>query len=240
VTHRDGVEVITGVEVRGDVRDTKVELLGYYVEPTATRLTDVLTTVRSFRRERNREMVDRLRAAAGLDADLESLRAETNGMVGRPHLAQALVDEGIVDSIGAAFDTYLGSDCEAYVEMERLPAGDVIQGIQAAGGVASLAHPGRIRSDSVREIVSDLADEGLDAIEVWYPYEATQTKWHADVGVSTAAEMTEAFDLLQTGGSDCHGPGSSQFRIGDVRVDADALDAVRARAHGRAPIENRT
>jgi predicted metal-dependent phosphoesterase TrpH len=228
VTGRDGVEVITGVEVRADVFDTKIELLGYYVDPTEPTLRDALEQARSFRHERNEAMVANLATETELDLDYDEIRADADGMVGRPHLAELLVDHDVADSVGAAFEEYLGTEGDVYVPMERLPAYTVIDAIHAAEGICSLAHPGRIRSDRVPEMVETLAAAGLDGIEVRYPYDASGgPDAYAHVDADDAARLAETYDLLETGGSDCHGPGSGKFRLGEVRVRKGTLEALR-------------
>jgi predicted metal-dependent phosphoesterase TrpH len=229
----DGLELIAGVEIRADVQDTKVELLGYFVDPNDEQLTDILAKVREYRRDRNRKIIQRLRKTTSLDQPYEDIRGKATGILGRPHIANVLVEEGIVDSIGAAFDKYLATDGTAFVPMERVPAPEVIDAIQGAGGVVSLAHPGRIRAESIDDIVDELVEAELDAIEVQYPYDAAPTEGYADVSVEDAAALAEKYWLLQTGGSDCHGPESGKFRIGEIRVSDSQLDALRERADRR-------
>ena len=219
----DGLEVVTGVEVRADLFDTKVEFLGYFVDPEAPALASVLERARQFRRERNRELVARLNDATDLELDYETLVGEVRGGLGRPHLAGVLVEEGYVDGIGAAFDEYLAEEGDVYVPMERIPAADVIEAIQSAGGVASLAHPGRIRSDRVPEMVATAAEHGLDAIETWYPYGEGSAFEVAD-----AKRLADDHELLRTGGSDCHGRDSGKFRIGNCGLTAEAFETLRA------------
>lgn len=232
----DGVELIAGVEVRADVRDTKVELLGYYVDPADDRLGELLERVRGFRRDRNRRMIERLREVTALDRSYEEVRATADSILGRPHVADVLVEEGIVDSVGGAFDRYLGSDGEAFVPMERAPATEVLDVLRGAGGVVSLAHPGRVRTDDIDGIVADLVGDGLDAIEVAYPYDEAPSEGYAGLGVEEATALAAEQDLLHTGGSDCHGPGSGKFRIGEVRVTDAELAAVRDRAAERSAL----
>jgi len=227
VTHHDGLKLVTGVEVRADVDDTKVELLGYYLDPTDERLGRILETVRSYRRDRNKRIVARLNETTSLDTPYNEIQTMADGILGRPHIADLLINEGIVDSIGAAFEQYLGSGGTAFVPMERVPAKDVIEAIQNAGGVVSLAHPGRVRTDDIENIIQTLAAEGLDAIEVPYPYGEIADESYADVTPEDAAEFAERFDLLRTGGSDCHGPDSGKFRIGQVRIKQSSLDKIR-------------
>jgi predicted metal-dependent phosphoesterase TrpH len=229
----DGLEVIAGVEVRADVQDTKVELLGYFIDPDDKRLADVLAEVREYRRDRNRQIIERLHETTSLDRSYEDVRGEADGILGRPHIADVLIQEGIIDSVGAAFDEHLANDGTAFVPMERVPAPEVIDAIQGAGGVVSLAHPGRIRAERIEGIVDELVEAGLDAIEVQYPYDAAPTQGYADVSVEDAAALAEEHELIQTGGSDCHGPDSGKFRIGEVRISEAQLDALRERADRR-------
>jgi predicted metal-dependent phosphoesterase TrpH len=161
---------------------------------------------------------------------------EADGILGRPHIADILIQEDIVDSVGEAFEEYLANGGKAFVPMERVPASKVIAAIKGAGGIVSLAHPGRIRADTIEELVADLVADGLDAIEVQYPYSEAPSEGYADVSANDAAVLAEKHDLLRTGGSDCHGPGSGKFRIGDVRVSEDQLSALHRSADQRRPL----
>jgi len=145
-----------------------------------------------------------------------------------------MVAEGVVPSIGAAFDEYLAEDGSCYVPMRRLPAARVLRTIRGAGAVASLAHPGRIAAsaETVEEMIEELAAHGLDGIEVSYPYGESDDRY-ADVGVADAARLAEKHDLVETGGSDCHGSGSGKFRIGTAGLDSASFVKVEQLADGR-------
>lgn len=228
----EGVDVVTGVEVRADLRDTKIEILGYFVDPGDEQLQEMLSQAREFREQRNRELVENLAAVADLDLSYEVLDAEVEGNLGRPHLANRLVEAGVVSSIGEAFDEYLAKEGEVYVPMERLDYEEVIETINGAGGVTSLAHPGRIRAtaEEVEEMVTVLESTGLNGIEVWYPYGVETSPEYADIGVEDAKELAESVDLLQTGGSDCHGPESGKFRLGEQGVTAAHFELLSEQA----------
>jgi len=221
----DGVTVITGVEVRADVFDTKVEILGYYVNPEDSPLNSVLQRARSYRRERNRKLIEELTSKTPLDTTHDEITDESDGILGRPHLAKLLVDEGIVEDVGEAFREYLGEEGRCYVPMERVPHEDVLDAVHSADGIGSLAHPGRMRVDptKVREIVEKLVGNGLDGIEVWYPY-SNDTEF----GVDEAYRAATRYGLVRTGGSDCHGSESSKFRIGDVRTPQEEFTKLRS------------
>jgi predicted metal-dependent phosphoesterase TrpH len=221
VEQTDEVTVITGVEVRADLDGSKVELLGYFVDPDAVSLQQVLEQAREYRKQRNRALADRLVAETELTLSHEELSEQAPGMLGRPHFAQELVDAGVVDSIGAAFERYLGEDGAAYVPMDRVPHQEVIDAIHDAGGLVSMAHPGRMDRLDVPAAVETLTDAGMDALEVYYPYNPAPV-----INVETAATLADEHDLLRTGGSDCHGPGSGKFHIGEVRLSADEFERL--------------
>ena len=221
LTHHDDVTVITGVEVRADLDGEKVELLGYFVDPDTPALKKVLAQAREYRAERNRTLAARLTELTDPRFDYEQLADSAPGMLGRPHFAQRLVAEGVVDSVGGAFAEYLGSEGAAYTPMERVPHERVIEALHDAGGLVSLAHPGRMDRLDLTAAVVRLAESGLDAIEVRYPYGPDPA-----ITVDEAAALADEHDLLHTGGSDCHGPGSGKFRIGDVRLPRTEAQAL--------------
>lgn len=216
------LEVVTGVEIRADLLDTKIELLGYFVDPSDQTLNSVLERARTYRRDRNRKLVHQLNNTTGLNLDYEELTTEVRGEIGRPHLANILLKEGYVDTINEAFINYLAEEGRCFVPMERIQYDKVINAIQSAGGVASLAHPGRIRSERVPELIESTVSGRLDAIEMWYPYDGDP-----DFGVEEVNQFAEERDLLRTGGSDCHGRDSGKFRIGTTGTTLGALESMR-------------
>lgn len=235
-TVNNGIKLIAGVEVRADVQGTKIELLGYYIDPDDERLDSMLTEIRDYRRDRNQRILSRLRETTSFDRPYEDIREEVDGILGRPHIARILVEEGIVNSIDSAFDEYLANNKTAFIPMKRVPAHEVIDAIKHAGGVVSLAHPGRVRTESIGDIIDELVEVGLDGIEVQYPYDEAPTEGYAGVSVEDAAALAEKHGLLQTGGSDCHGPDSGKFRIGEVRVSGEQIKSLRNCADQRRPL----
>jgi predicted metal-dependent phosphoesterase TrpH len=235
-TVNNGIKLIAGVEVRADVQGTKIELLGYYIDPDDERLDSMLTEIRDYRRDRNQRILSRLRETTSFDRPYEDIRGEADGILGRPHIARILVEEGIVNSIDSAFDEYLANNKTAFIPMKRVPAHEVIDAIKHAGGVVSLAHPGRVRTESIGDIIDELVEVGLDGIEVQYPYDEAPTEGYAGVSVEDAAALAEKHGLLQTGGSDCHGPDSGKFRIGEVRVSGEQIKSLRNCADQRRPL----
>jgi predicted metal-dependent phosphoesterase TrpH len=222
----EGLELIAGTELKAEIEGVKIEILGYYVDPTNTSLQKDLEELQGYRRRRNEKMTERFVDETGVDVTYETLRQESQGQVGRPEFARLLVREGKAETVSEAFDEYLGEDGDVYLPIKKKRYTEVIDAIHEAGGVASLAHPGRIDSEEVPRYVAEMAEYGLDGIEVWYTYNGRKGVT-SGVGVEEASNLAEEHGLLRTGGSDCHGSESEKFYIGDTGVPAGELSGLK-------------
>jgi predicted metal-dependent phosphoesterase TrpH len=193
-----GIEAVSGIEITA-VEDAKdVHILGYFVRPDDGELALFLTEQRVRRIERLRAIADRL---AGLDmpVDLEPLLAEarlTPGRsLGRPQVARAMIGAGYVATMAEAFDRWLAHGRPGFVPRMGPSCEAVIEIIHHAGGLASLAHPGRTDIDAR---IPALCRAGLDALEVHHSD-------HDGPLVERYLLMSLAAGVLVTGGSDFHG-----------------------------------
>ena len=141
--------------------------------------------------------------------------------IGRPHLAQVLVDSGEVTTTQEAFDRYLGIGKPCAVPKQMIETSEAIVAIHLAGGAAVVAHPG---SSRVREkLLGQLAGFGLDGVEVVHPRHAQQRR-------QLVRGLCEQLGLLPSGGSDYHGPGRGDSRLGKYSVSMDWCEGLRQRA----------
>lgn len=212
------LEVVPGIEISSSYEGMDLHILGYFVDPTSQALLTRLASFRDERRQRAVDIVARL-AELGVHVDADGIIASAGpGVVGRPHVAQALLRGGHVPSIEVAFQRYLGSRGEAYVPRPDFPSAEAVRAIREAGGVAVLAHPGSL----ARRVVESLAAAGLGGVEVWHPQHgiAAQRRWY---------ETAQALGLVPSGGSDFHGPHRGAG-LGDMPVPPRTLDDLRARA----------
>ncbi|MEX2399346.1 MAG: PHP domain-containing protein [Rhodothermales bacterium] len=200
VADRLGVELITGVELSVTVGDEEIHLLGYGFDPRHAGLRAHLETFRQRRMERAEAIVARLREL-GLPVRMDAvLERAAGGVVGRPHVAQALVDAGLVPSYDSAFANYLRDDGPAFVSKPRFPAREAVALLHDAGGVAVLAHPGtRVDGFTIEKLVA----VGMDGIETVHPS-------HSPALTRRYGDLARKSGLIQTGGSDYHG-----FRPGE-------------------------
>ncbi|MCX7750612.1 MAG: PHP domain-containing protein [Candidatus Bipolaricaulota bacterium] len=224
----NGVEVICGVEVKAEVAGERGEILGYFLAPGHPALEELFGWMAAERRRRMEAMVARCREVLGVEIELGEVAASAAGTVGRPHLAAYLVRRGLAQSFEDAFSRFLARGAPCYVPLPRPPSRAVIAAIRAAGGVAALAHPCFLPIPDWEEVLTALVGEGLAAVEVVYPYETSRQPRHADPG--EIARLVEKLDLVPTGGSDDHGPGSVKDALGAARVPYAVVERLRALA----------
>jgi predicted metal-dependent phosphoesterase TrpH len=221
-----GVRVVKGVELSAVEGETETHLLGLHLRDVEV-LERGLAELRAMRTRRGQSIVERLNGL-GVAVSFDSVLAQAGtGVVGRPHVARALIAEGWATDARDAFDRYLGAGRPAYVAKEQLSMPDAIAMIHAAGGLAVLAHPG---GGGTRERIEALRALGLDGVEVKHPS-------HSSSDTTRLRGLCEQFGLVPSGGSDWHGAAEGPRTIGMMQVPMEWLarqDAMLA-AVGRAP-----
>ncbi|MEU3061275.1 PHP domain-containing protein [Streptomyces subrutilus] len=226
-----GLTLVTGAELSCRLDGVGVHLLAYLFDPEEPELARERELVRDDRVPRARAMVAKLRAL-GVDITWEQVaRIAGEGSVGRPHVAAALVELGVVASVSDAFTPdWLADGGRAHAEKHELDPFDAVRLVKAAGGVTVLAHPaaarrGRCVPDSA---LAALAGAGLDGIEVD----------HMDHDPATRARLRALaadLDLLTTGSSDYHGSRKT-CRLGEYTTDPEIYGEITRRATGAFPV----
>lgn len=218
---RWGVEVLSGVELSTRTEGEEIHLLGYGFDLSSDALRQMLRRLERDREERARAIVDRLREQ-GVTISYEAVRARAKGRaVGRPHVAEVMVEEGYVSSFREAFDKYLQDGGPAYVAKNAPSTAEALALLHEIGGIGVLAHPGQWTSE---ERIRQLVQQGLDGIEVKHP---SHPQWL----VSYYAQTAQRFGLIETGGSDYHGHGPrDEDCFGRVGVSYEQWQRVRQAA----------
>jgi hypothetical protein len=220
------LSVVPGIELNCDIVDLHADILGYLINPDAPDLQALLARIRAARVERARTMVEKLQNAGAeiTYAQVEAIAG--NGSVGRPHVAQALVDSGFVPDVRTAFGDWIGTKGPAYADRFRLEPEEAVAVIRRAGGVPTLAHPvppSRSGQDDgvTRRFVERLANAGLGGLECYYSgYTSSVSGW--------LNVLATHFGLVPTGGSDFHGPRAPERVLGAVDVPHDTLERLHA------------
>ena len=219
-----GIEAVSGIEITAVDDGADIHVLGYFVDTANEALQAFLARQRAQRVDRVRALGERL-AQLGMPVDVESLIEEGTEhparSIGRPQVARALVVAGHAANIREAFDRWLGQGKPAFVARAGAGSENVIKVLHEAGGLASLAHPGRAVPDAR---VMALGRQGLDALEAFHP-------GHDEPMARHYIELAASLGLLLTGGSDFHGnaeqglaPGSATLPPLDWQRLSDARD----------------
>jgi len=224
-----GVQVVPGCEFSVRAPWGELHLLAFFVAIEDPALDQFLSAARSARQERGARMVEKLQQL-GVEIDLEDLAFQAgSGAVGRPHVARALVDAGVVDDFEEAFVRYLARGRPAYVEKPLPELRQVTDLVHGAGGLILAAHLGeRGQETSLRTFVTD----GLDGIEVRHPS-------HSKAVEARLRKLARRLNLAISGGSDWHGDDDlgAHAPLGGLQVPGEWLEELERR---RADITSHT
>lgn len=211
-TPHNGARIVTGIEINTTYKGNEVHVLGYGLDPKSRALNALLAHNVAERLNRVRRMIHQLqRAGYSITFDAVMAEAENAKALGRPHVGKALVRSGAVENIEAAFRNLLRSGKPGYVPSSHVTPKEAIETITAAGGIAVLAHPGRLKD---RSLIEELVGYGLRGLEVFYPL-------HDADDVAFFREKAAQHALVMTAGSDFH---DIRYHARGVGMEVDDAD----------------
>lgn len=223
------IEIVPGVEVSSRFDGRELHVLGYFFDWQDPAFQAHMVRQRQSRHARNPQTIERLNAL-GLEISEEEVRAKAGSdSIGRPHVAQVLIDKGYVRDTREAFDRYLAEGAAAYVPRMLSDTREVITWIRDAGGVPVLAHPTwtQRQGEPLYRLCAGLKEAGLLGLEVFY-------STHDRKQTSRYLELAKRLDLLVTGGSDFHGAANPAIQVGrgkgNLKVPAALLEPLRRAA----------
>ena len=222
-----GIPVIPGIEISTAWHGREIHLLGYFLNPESGSLRPVLEWTVNDRNARNEKIVALLQRD-GYHVSMEALRAaHPDTVIGRPHMAEMLLQAGEVESIQDAFNRLLGEGCPYYLPRTYIPFQRAAEIIYAAGGVPVLAHPLQYQfpDEELEALVRTAADCGAVGLEVYYSgYDAAMRAQLTALG--------DRYGLIYTGGSDYHGTRKPHISLGTgmghLQVPESAAEALRS------------
>lgn len=221
--HVDGMgeqlarRAVRGIEVSTQTGGREIHILGYNIPLDGGALRELLRDRAQMRRSRAERVVEKL-SQLGVSIAMADVERHAKGvMIGRPHIARALVELGQSSDVENAFDLYLGSSGSAYVALTTLTSAQAIGAIRESGGVAILAHPTRNNAEA---LISDLRKEGLQGIEAFSPS-------HTPHDAQRFRALARRLGLVMTAGSDFHMATESNPRPG-VEVEEEDLSGFLA------------
>ncbi|MGH7659659.1 MAG: PHP domain-containing protein [Vulcanimicrobiaceae bacterium] len=205
--------VISGIEINTTRDGVDIHVLGYGFDPSkAAPIHETLTANREARRVRIKKMIELLvRAGYPLTEEMVAAEAEGSESLGRPHVAKALVRNGMVRDVQTVFQELVSRKGPAFVPSAHITAPQAIDAIARAGGVPVLAHPGRLNDYG---IIEEMAETGVVGLEVFYPT-------HTPTQTSYFREQAARLGLVMTAGSDFH---DSRWNSSVVGVEVEEAD----------------
>ncbi|WP_145408449.1 PHP domain-containing protein [Paenibacillus xylanexedens] len=219
-----GIEVVAGVEISTRAGGKDIHVLGYYVNIEDKTFLERLRNLREAREERNQRIIAKLQElglAISWQDVIEGLGRplEPDESIGRPHMADVLVNKGYATDMRDAFDRYLAEGKPGFVSVPRVAPEEACRWIREAGGAAVIAHPGLYENDElVREIVQNSKPDGIEV-------------FHSDHDLAEERKYTDLaqeFGLIQTGGSDYHGVRQGVVFHGDLGSKSVTVDVLQS------------
>ncbi|MBS1953041.1 MAG: PHP domain-containing protein [Cyanobacteria bacterium SZAS-4] len=219
------LEVIPGIEINtifihDSGKREDVHVLGYFIDPKNPELLNVLQRQQDARTRHVYDSIDAV-AALGIDITADSVQRHAGiGSIGRAHITMAIVEAGGAKDVNEAWEKFMLRTSEHYVPRNSVSPVDAIRAINAAGGIASIAHPGK--GAHIDALIMQLREEGgLAAIEAYHRVHSVKLVQHF-------IKFANKNDMLITGGSDCHGPFENYApTVGSISVPQEVLTKMR-------------
>ncbi|MDR3071399.1 MAG: PHP domain-containing protein [Endomicrobium sp.] len=219
-----GVEIVPGIELSAEVtldsQKSEVHILGYFLDYKSKKLQKALDILKKARQNRAIEILETLKKNKIELKNIDFLYSVENKALGRLHFARALVKEKFVGSIQEAFRKYLSNGCPAYVPKYSISVREAIELILSIGGAPIMAHP-YYAHYSDKNVFKTFVQDGLAGIEAWHIK-------HSECSVKKFLDLAKEFNLVVTGGSDCHGPFNEEYPVmGKIKVPYSVLEKLK-------------
>jgi predicted metal-dependent phosphoesterase TrpH len=223
--------IVPAIELSTDIPGSEIHVLGYFVDYNDASFQQVLKGFREGRTDRGRLMVQKLNDL-GLNISWERVEELSDGgAVGRPHVAQALVEAGYIEYPREAFDRYIGREGPAYVGRPRLTPVEAVKLLTDNGALPVMAHPtyhksepGITHTDALRSTLLELKEAGLVGMEVHYGD-------YTEEEVARLLKLADELELVPCGGSDYHASGNPDEpepgSVGPPMASIEALESIR-------------
>lgn len=212
------IEIIPGIELSSETSPSEeLHIVGLFIDYNDPNLLKILKNLSLGRKNRMDDMLKKL-AEMGMPITMEEIeKFKTKDIIGRLHLAQTMQMKGYVKNTAEAFNKFIGDGKPAYANRKRLSSKKAISLIKEVGGIPILAHPHLLRDESV---IPQLIEEGIEGIETYYVD-------HGKNPSSKFVEIAKKYNLLISGGSDCHGIAKCKTFLGKVKVPYQAIEEMK-------------
>lgn len=209
------IEFVSGIEISSYYKNYDIHILGYFIDSKNSDLLEFQEIYKTSRYDRAVKMIAMLNEDGYKITIEDVLEFVDKGIVGRPHIAKALLEKGYAYNFKDAFDSFIGNNSKYYVKKKEQTPKDAIDLIHNAGGLAFLAHPMYLKNDinTIKHVISC----GVDGLETTYPL-------HKNSDIKFFQNIVKSNGLLQSGGSDCHGGLKNGYLVlGSLEIPYDFI-----------------
>ncbi|MFQ5964431.1 MAG: transcription antitermination factor NusB [Candidatus Scalinduaceae bacterium] len=214
-----GLNIIPAIELSSYYCAADIHILGYFIDIKNSTLLEKLTELRFERVERIKKITKKLVSLGVIVDPQEVYDVAGKGVPGRMHVADVLCRKGYCSSIQESFQRYLSDNGPAFVPKVALSLENAIKLINSSDGISVLSHPGTTKRD---ELIPKMVEFGLQGIEVYSPSQLAND-------IERYIRLANEYDLVITGGSDCHGERRPDIRLGSITIDNDIVEKIKER-----------
>ncbi|HUU79496.1 MAG TPA: PHP domain-containing protein [candidate division Zixibacteria bacterium] len=219
---REGIEVIPGIEFSTEVKNVSIHIVGLFVDIKSEKLIKLTQEIQNAREKRAKKIIEKINALnKGPIISFEEVYAKANGLIGRPHIAEVLIEKGFASTIEETFENYLKRGASCYVPRFKITPIECFKLLNEMGAIPILAHPGLLpKKLDFEYFLKTLVENGLVGIEVFYPTHKYEQREYFH-------EIAGKYNLLESGGSDCHGLLNNGPFIGSQQIPYSILDKMK-------------
>lgn len=219
---KEGIEVIPGIEFSTEINDASVHIVGLFVDYKNEELINLTSEIVNAREKRAEKIVEKINSLnEGPKIRFEEVKEKANGLIGRPHIAEILIEKGYANSIEEVFTNFLRRSAPCYVPRFKLTPQECVRFLVKIKAVPILAHPGLLSEEiNFEPFLKELIECGLAGIEVFYPTHKLKQKEYF-------LKLAKKYNLLISGGSDCHGLLNNGPFIGSQKVPYSLLEKIK-------------
>jgi hypothetical protein len=218
------IEVIPGIELSTETQAESVHVVGLFVDYTNKELLKLTAEICDARENRAKKIIEKVNQLEGFPKiTFAEVERKAHGLIGKPHIAEIMLEKGYGETIDEIFQNYLRRGGPCYVQRFKLTPSEGIKLLRKIGAIPILAHPGIISGKlDIERFIQKNKRHGLMGLEVQYPAHSDEQKLYF-------RELINKYDLLESGGSDCHGLLNDGPFIGSVKVPYELLQKMKNR-----------
>ncbi|NPE07687.1 MAG: PHP domain-containing protein [Asgard group archaeon] len=224
VAENEPIEVIPGIEFSTEINSVSIHIVGLFVDYHNKELLKLTHEIQNAREIRAKKIIEKINSLdIGPKIDFNDVKNIASGFIGRPHIAEVMIAKGIILTIDEAFEKYLNRGKPAYIPRYKLTPIEAVSFLNNIGAIPILAHPCHISEKiELERLIQELKEAGLVGLEIYYPA-------HSHEDIDKLQALAKKYDLLESGGSDCHGEINNGTMIGCVAIPYSVLTNIKKR-----------